>query len=90
MTTRVVYKYGPFSLSVHGRPVQYWGTPVMVDLQDGQAYMWCLLENVIAHRLGVMPCRYARIAATGEEFEGTYFGSVATPEGFVWHVVEAA
>lgn len=78
----VIHKYGPIT------PTMDWitcrGEPVHIGLQNGEIYVWCrkhdgpIKDNE----------RTIKLVATGEPYIGPYFGTVITPMGMVWHLVE--
>lgn len=79
----VIYKYGPIVSDVvcRGEPVHF-GYHV-----DGQLYVWCRVV-IYTEDEPLSKERYLALVATGEPFVGPCFGSVVTPGGLVWHLVE--
>ena len=75
-----ILKYGPIWHDADGEVEDF---PVKVDVQDGDIYVWSVVNIDKYNRR--LKCRYI---PTGAEFDEEHWvGTVVTPAGFVWHVI---
>ena len=81
MNEKIIYKWGPLNFT----PIPIRGRVVHVGLQEGNVFVWA--EEQVDISIGPM-YRIARLHPTGQQYTGTYLGSVIAISGLVWHVIE--
>lgn len=80
----VIYKYGP----IVDREITARGTPVHFGYHvDGELYLWNRV-TIYTEDEPLDPELLYRLVGTGDPFVGPCYGSVVTPLGFVWHLVQ--
>ena len=81
MNEKIIYKWGPLNFT----PTPIRGRVVHVGLQNGYIFAWTEEEIDVNVRYYF---RTAKLHPTGEQYTGTYHGTVVVPDGMVWHVIE--